>query len=53
MESVATGINRMGDAFTALASASPQQKVTDQPSTSKRSYAETEEGETYDDGIRL
>lgn len=34
MESVDTGINKMGDAFTALAAANPQQKVTDQSSTS-------------------
>lgn len=44
MESVATGINKMGDAFTALAAANPQQKVTDQSSTSMRSFAEIEEG---------
>lgn len=34
MESVATGINKMGDAFTALAAANPQQKVTDLSTTS-------------------
>lgn len=49
MEYVATGINKMGDAFTALAAANPQQKVTDQSSTSKRSFAEIEEGETSDE----
>lgn len=49
MESVATGINKMGDAFTALAAANPQQKVTDQSSTSKRSFAELEDGETSDE----
>lgn len=56
MESVAIGINKMDDAFTALAAANPQPKVTDQYSISKRPFAEIEEGETsdeYDDIIQL
>lgn len=48
MESVANGINKMGDAFTALAAAGPKQ-VTGQPATSKRSFDDQEEGETDDD----
>lgn len=48
MESVANGINKMGDAFTALAAAGPKQ-VTDHPSTSKRCFDDLEEGETDDD----
>lgn len=47
MESVANGINKMGDAFTALAAAGPKQ-VTGQPATSKRSFDDLEEGETDD-----
>ena len=49
MDTVATGINKMGDAFSALAASGPRSMVTDQPSTSsKRSAALMEEGETDD-----